>query len=62
MPGIGIGVGIWMRGGTFSGGEPPAVPQWVASATKDDTLIWVDTERWRDSIDGFSAGFSGGFG
>ena len=62
MPGLGLGLGVVLHGGTYSGGEPPAEPQWVASATKDDTLIWVDTETWRDSVDGFSSGFSGGFG
>jgi hypothetical protein len=59
MPGIGTGLGIWMKGSAFSGGG--AVPQWIASITKDHNLIWDNTEKWNSASNGFTSGFSSGY-
>jgi hypothetical protein len=43
-------------------GGPIVIPQWLASPTKDDELLFLVAENWNDSDEGFDSGFDNGFG
>jgi hypothetical protein len=58
MPAYGLALGVQRLRSV----KPPPSPEWLASPTKDDVLLFLVAENWNDSDEGFDSGFDNGFG